>query len=259
MEDLNLYNPEGSDLRKAQLRMLEIAREFDRICNNNGIPYWIMSGTLLGAKRHGGFIPWDDDFDVGVRYEDYGKLLICLEKELPENLKLQAKNSDSNFPFYFAKIRDLNSKIVENDSLHRSYKYTGLFIDIFPFESICLTKKWKLAFDVRYSKLQYEGKKGLFWKIVASFFFYLTSVLVPVLRFFGRFTKDRYSHGYGNFFYAPHKLSTCFPVGSIEFEGFVFNAPNDVNQYLIDEYGDYMEIPPANKRQIHSAEIKIFE
>lgn len=64
------YNPEGSELRKYQLRLLDTLVEFDRICREHGIKYWISCGTLLGARRHGGFIPWDDDIDVDITYSE---------------------------------------------------------------------------------------------------------------------------------------------------------------------------------------------
>ncbi|OXG08336.1 lipopolysaccharide cholinephosphotransferase [Flavobacterium araucananum] len=259
MEDLRNYNPEGSDLRRAQLRMLEIAKEFDQICKKNNITYWLMSGTLLGARRHGGFIPWDDDFDVGVKREDYNALLVCLERELTGNLKLQTRKTDSNYPLFFSKIRDLKSIVYENQASARKYKYNGLFIDIFPFESICLGKKWKLALDVRYCKLKYESRPGFIWKLISNFMFSVVSLIIPVLRLFGQFTNDKFSHGYGIGFYAPHKFSTCLPVSKIKFEDYEFNAPHNVDQYLIDEYGDFMTIPPKDKREFHATKIEFLE
>ena len=71
MEDLSRYNPEGSTLRRAQLRMLEILKVVDAICAKHGIQYTLDGGTLLGAVRHGGFIPWDDDIDIGIPREDF--------------------------------------------------------------------------------------------------------------------------------------------------------------------------------------------
>jgi lipopolysaccharide cholinephosphotransferase len=258
MEDLSCYNPEGSVLRNAQLRMLDIAIEFDIICKRNNITYWIMSGTLLGARRHGGFIPWDDDFDVGVKMEDYNRLLKILEVELPYFLKLQTKKTDPNHPYFYAKIRDLNSFILEDQCLHRNYKYNGLFIDIFPFESICLPKKSKLLFDSFYSKFRFELKKGIIWSLISSFFYHITLLLLPLLKVTGKITKNKFSHAYGIGFYAPHKLNTCFPVGKIKFEEYEFSAPNNIDEFLIDEYGDFMGIPPKEKRYVHSSKIELF-
>ena len=77
---MRIYNPEGSTLRKDQLEMLEVLKAFSEICNENGIQWWLCSGTLLGAARHGGFIPWDDDIDVSMLKKDYRKLLKIMKK-----------------------------------------------------------------------------------------------------------------------------------------------------------------------------------
>ena len=91
MEDFSQYNPEGSTLRKAQMRMLEMLVEVDTICRKHNIPYWIDFGTLLGAVRHKGFIPWDDDMDISVYEKDYNRLREVLVKELPETRVYQDK------------------------------------------------------------------------------------------------------------------------------------------------------------------------
>ena len=84
MEDFSKYNGEGTMLRKAQLRMLDILIAVDKICRKHNIPYWLDYGTLLGAVRHGGFIPWDDDLDISMMKEDYDRFLTIASKELPE-------------------------------------------------------------------------------------------------------------------------------------------------------------------------------
>lgn len=83
-EDFSKYNGEGTTLRKAQLRMLDILIEVDKICRKHNIPYWLDSGTLLGAVRHGGFIPWDDDMDICVMRKDYKLLKKYLSEELSD-------------------------------------------------------------------------------------------------------------------------------------------------------------------------------
>src|SRR3954468_16666800 len=105
VDDLSIYNPEGSELRRAQLKMLEILDIFDKICRKHNIKYWLACGTLLGARRHGGFIPWDDDLDVVVLQSDYNKIISVLKAELPENLKLQSRETDEKYWWYFPKIR----------------------------------------------------------------------------------------------------------------------------------------------------------
>lgn len=105
------YNPEGSDLRRMQMKMLDILTEVDKICKKHDIPYWLAGGTLLGAVRHGGFIPWDDDLDIELMREDYLKLIPLLRKELPEKFVVQTNKTDKNYFLTFAKVRDTQSTI----------------------------------------------------------------------------------------------------------------------------------------------------
>lgn len=74
------FNPDGSELRTYQLYLLDMLKDFDQICKNLGLKYWLSSGTLIGAARHGGFIPWDDDIDVEMLKEDYEKLLATFKE-----------------------------------------------------------------------------------------------------------------------------------------------------------------------------------
>lgn len=91
-----IYNPEGSILRKVQLKMLDILRTVDTICKKHNIEYVLDGGSLLGAVRHGGFIPWDDDLDITVMRKDFKRLRKILPKELPSNLVYQDCTTDSN-------------------------------------------------------------------------------------------------------------------------------------------------------------------
>ena len=96
------FNPEGSVLRQHQLRMLELLKVIDCICKKHDIPYWLSSGTLIGAARHKGFIPWDDDLDIEMMREDYLRLIKILPEELPDNLALQTHETDPNYIFLFS-------------------------------------------------------------------------------------------------------------------------------------------------------------
>ena len=97
------FNPDGSLLRRQQLRMLELLEVIDVICRKHQIPYWLSSGTLIGAARHKGFIPWDDDLDIEMLRSDYLRLLKVLPQELPDNLALQTNETDPNYIFIYGK------------------------------------------------------------------------------------------------------------------------------------------------------------
>lgn len=123
------YNPDGSDLRKIQLRALEILKVVDLICKKHNIPYWLEGGALLGAVRHEGFIPWDDDIDIQILRKDYKKLLKILQKDLPDNLVVQSRETDEMYMDRMMKIRDLNSFVTLTQG--KRGKYEGIFIDVF--------------------------------------------------------------------------------------------------------------------------------
>ena len=102
------------NLRNCQLKQLSILEEVDRICRKHEIPYWLDGGSLLGAVRHGGFIPWDDDIDLGMRLEDLKRFIQVAPAELGENLFLQTPESDSSSKEPIIKIHDLNSLYLES-------------------------------------------------------------------------------------------------------------------------------------------------
>ena len=109
MENNYLKRFKENELRSCQLKQLEILKIFDRICRKHNLRYWIDGGTLLGAVRHKGFIPWDDDLDVAMPSEDYKKLDQIIQSELPDHLFWQTPKTDPTMPYGCTKIRDLNS------------------------------------------------------------------------------------------------------------------------------------------------------
>ena len=100
-------------LRKAQLIMLDMLVEFDELCKKHHLKYWLDSGTLLGAVRHQGFIPWDDDIDLSMPLEDYNKLLELGPKALSKNIFFQTSTTDPDFKFDYIKLRSNKASIVE--------------------------------------------------------------------------------------------------------------------------------------------------
>jgi len=264
MEDLSFYNAEGTTLRKAQMIMLQILITFDAICKKNNIPYWLSGGTLLGAKRHKGFIPWDDDLDVEVLQSDYQRLLSVLERELPSDMRLQTKKTDKNYIFEFAKIRDTKSYFAEDQNEKHHFRYNGIFIDIFPVEA-CLSLCLKHKFDrirIRYTNRKFS--KNFFGRCFNT----AIGALLPLYylykytaRFLCKLLKiKRYSLSPGIFFYNTRNIDKVFPLKTIEFEGHRFNCPYDTDAYLKSLYGEeYMIAPPFEERLIHASKIEIYE
>ena len=120
-------------LRKVQLAQLEIAKEFKRICDENQLQYFMDSGTLLGAVRHKGFIPWDDDMDFGMMRDQYEKFLSVAPDILGEKFFIQTWSSDENYPYAFCKIGKKDTVYRESVS-QKSKMHHELYIDIFPYD-----------------------------------------------------------------------------------------------------------------------------
>lgn len=232
------YNPDGSLLRKGQLRMLEILKCVDKICRKHNIPYWLSSGTLLGAVRHGGFIPWDDDLDIEMLRKDYIKLLPILKKELPSQYLLQDSNTEEFYPHLFVKIRDKNSKIIEPGKF--SFKHQGVFIDIFSLE-----KSFYPLFYLSsklYNNLCYRfSHKKKFFQLNL---FILNHFVFPIFRLISKLNSTTtLRHTYGMNYFKERKITEIFPLIEIPFEDSFFFAPANYDIYLSRMFGDYMKIP----------------
>lgn len=264
MDDLSLYNPEGSVLRKAQLKMLEILDVFDAICRKHNINYWLISGTLLGARRHGGFIPWDDDLDVAVLYEDYKRLLPILREELPESLKLHTKETHKDYWYYWAKIKDTKSRVHEKATQHFDFNEQGIFIDIFSLERMPSIKFKQVADKFLLSVNRYKKAKSLYEKIkytIMVSFFPVVKFLVSLMRLYAKYLSSSkiYSYSYGIFYYSKYNMKYFLPASEIMFEGKKYKAPNNVDGYLTDKYGpNFMDVPKAANRRVHASKIEFF-
>jgi len=266
-EDFSQYNPEGSVLRKAQLRLLDILVDFDRVCRKNNIPYWIEAGTLLGAVRHGGFIPWDDDIDIEVLKKDFKRLKKALARDLSPQFKLQSRKTDKNYCFFFAKIRDTKSQIIMSDDNERQfdYKYKGLYIDVLPIvpKIIPVKLKKKLEQHIIYRYEMRKNSKDRFHRFLNStlillypFYFLCTYIPAYLGKFFG---MKQYAYPPGVFFTTERRIDDIFPLTTISFEGKEFSAPHNVDAFLRGHYGDYMKIPPKEHRSTHLHNIEVFD
>lgn len=260
MEDLSRYNPEGSTLRRAQLRMLEILKVVDAICAKHGIQYTLDGGTLLGAVRHGGFIPWDDDIDINVTRKDLAKLRKILPRELPSHLVYQDYFTDPYYPTLIAKVREKDSYMYEEPCTDR-LKEKGIFIDIIPIEEVP-NLAWKAKLDYWYGHClrgihHYADTKDtiLSW-IVLPF----SWIMVTLTRLANRFRKiDQLAHVYGWRAYNGFSKHDYYPIKRMNFEGFQACVPSNPDAVLTALFGDYMQIPPKEKRAIHTTKIEFYD
>ncbi len=255
------FNPDGSLLRRQQLRMLELLVEVDRICRKHGIRYWLSSGTLIGAARHKGFIPWDDDLDIEMLLPDYKRLMKVLPQELPDTMALQSVETDPNYFFFYAKVRDRRSHLEESNRYDRVWKERGIYIDIFPFYKQPL---WAHILSEKTQGHVYkimnrmgEGDKEM-WKVRAITRFN-RFIVHPVLKLFCKLSRARETYGLGIPYHDPRHLEDIFPLTEMEFEGHMFPVPKDTHKVLTLKYGDYMQLPNVDQINLHVGELSIDE
>ena len=253
------YNPDGSTLRRAQLRMLEMLRFLDRVCRENGIRYWIDSGTLLGAVRHGGFIPWDDDSDVCMLREDAEAFKrVMLSGAYGDEFVLQCRETDDGYFGTWYVLRDTRTELVQDSGAHQKRAYRGLQVDIFIYDDrtcqfcVDVTKRvhWHC---IQKPLLKIEDREKAL-KRVRPAAFILFRVLNPLFR--SLCPRRKYlAPSFGTWFpwdRIPKEL--VFPLSSVEFEGCVFPCPGQVDAYLTGLYGDWPSVPSAI--QTHDVQIR---
>ncbi|WP_368911348.1 phosphorylcholine transferase LicD [Proteus vulgaris] len=262
---------ENDLLRKAQLKMLTALIELDSICSKHNINYWIDAGTLLGAVRHKGFIPWDDDIDVCMIRKDFNKFIkVCSYELNKNNFFLQTINTDSHYKTYNipCKLRVNNTLIIEESELKLGYyndkSHHGLFLDVFPYDKYS-KNKYKMKFIERALSLIYKIKTYSTFKKIPlhkKIIYRTMSIFIPIhfLELIKKHITKKINNKSNNYFYsagietpfsrAQFEEQEIFPLQRLEFEGYSFLAPNNHNRYLEKMFGKNYMTPPKEKDKI---------
>ena len=256
MDDLSGYNAPGTITRALQDRMLQIMVEVDKILRKHGIDYWLDGGTLLGAVRHGGFIPWDDDLDINVRMKDLPLIRKVLTEELPPTYVYHDVHNDPNYHLLLAKVRDTQS--LFEDGFSSRQKYQGVYIDIIPMEEV-VPLGLKNKIDFVYVRCL-RGMHNYSDRFIEKFLGYLCYPFALVASSLCRlwtllFPSHMWGHSYGWLSYNHISDRNIFPTQDIVFEGVSLRAPANPDGFLRSLFGDYMQIPPPEKRITHNAKV----
>ncbi len=256
-----------TDIQKCILR---IFKEVALLCEREGIHYYAIGGTCIGAVRHKGFIPWDDDLDIAIPIEEFDTFIALAREKLPPHLEVCTYDDSSSHWHILAKIVDKNTTLIEEHNLYNPDMYRGCFIDIMPLSGVpdvkwkqfvfCMTILFYLKLTWKFHSSK-DKTKGLMWNMIWI-------ALQPLKLLVG---EDYFENKWMNLLRRhPVKdskyvgdvwmgnvrkkivLKECFgtPV-QMPFEDTIIKCPQMWDQYLTKIFGNYMELPPQEERYGH--------
>lgn len=255
---MEVYKVGQYDIKDVQQKMLEILIEVDRVCNKHNIRYVLDSGTLLGAIRHQGFIPWDDDIDIAMLREDYDKFCEIANKELREPFLFVNMHMHKNFPNIFGKCFNTSTRYVQKNTAHLDTEQ-GIFLDIFPVDNIEMADKYKqcrIVASINTVRCIKQGTEKFALRHVLYLPFFLLSIKQLNL-LADKFMKIK-NHKKTEFVCPICQSGTSKPAFKrsmflntklVNFEGMEFPVPVEYQEYLLGYYKKPMELPPVEKRR----------
>lgn len=251
------------DIRPLQLRILDILVAFDKVCREHNLRYYLWAGTMLGAVRHGGFIPWDDDADVAMPREDYDQLVEHASEWLPAPIEMTSLESNPNFTASYGRLMDSSTTIIERYDFR---SVGGIYVDVFPIDGVPANA---LAANIYLRHFSFIRKMGYFcnrnpykhghgvssWlpRIVQSRYtnFDIQSKAIAMMKKYPFCESSKvcdYDDGSPGIMPKEY-VGTPTPV---MFEGHMLMGVEQPDKYLTQKYGDYMTIPSGEKQRQHN-------
>lgn len=263
----DIINISEEEKRLLQLNILELIVEVDRICKKNNIKYSLDGGTLLGAVRHKGFVPWDDDGDVIFTRSEYDKFYVACKKDLDnEHFFLQEYRTDDGYRWGYAKMRLLGTDVVRKGHEELKFK-SGVCIDIFVNDNVPDNKILRYLYywnnvalrKILYSEMGRTNANSVFMRTWYSFLYKVFPKSVPfnIRNFWANKCNKKKTELVSHLLF-PYPKKTCmYGMPSdcfenyidLEFEGMTFKGFEKYDKYLRLLYGDYMQLPPKEKQK----------
>ena len=251
-----------TELRHLQLVILGIIKDIDDVCRRNNIEYYLNSGSTLGAIRHKGFIPWDDDLDIMMTHDNYSRFLEACRRDLDPG-KYYVQEELVDWPLNYSKIKLLGTSIEEVEGYAKDDRQRGIFVDVFRVDNTSphrLLQLWQ--YTCAKASLAYQMSirtyKSATWKKKLIMALASPLRIGPLRRFVNR-QAVRYNDketGYLGSFYEPKRFHSCiFPKAvfgtplRVPFEDIMLPVQADYDTYLRTTFGDYMQLPPEEDRQ----------
>ncbi len=265
---------DNESLKKVQSVLLDILKELQRVCDKNGIELVAEGGTAIGTVRHKGFIPWDDDIDVAVIREDYDRLMEILPKELGENFGTDNWIDNKDFPSPTACVYAKNTLMVSEPMKNCKYKY-GISIGIYPYDNIPDDDKkakrqvkeswfWMRLHWLKALPFPYVPYRGIKKVVIHTICGIAHVLLLPVSKkwlvkkcedvcrkYQNSETKRAAILSYTFPWDTIITKSEAFPTEIMTFEDAQIKMFKSWHELLTQEYGDYMQLPPKEKRKNH--------
>jgi lipopolysaccharide cholinephosphotransferase len=263
-------------LKKVHEKEVIILKKFEEICRKYDLKYFAVYGTLLGTIRHEGFIPWDDDLDVGMLREDYDKFLEIAQDELGEEFFLQTPMTEKEFHLPFAKIRMNGTRFVE-PAVEGTKMNHGIYIDIFPFDNLSDCEKqakrqflstgiWTRLYSIRFVKTPQIGNRGGLMNGIAKFVWYFLHYGMKLLHLSSGYLWAQCEKSKTTYRREKTKrvallmsegASSIIHMEDLEtlldrrFEDIMIKVPCGYDKILTLNYGEYMKLPSEDQRVNH--------
>lgn len=256
-----------NDLQNA---ILDIFKNIKDICDKNGIMYFAIGGTCIGAVRHKGFIPWDDDLDIAIPIEEFTRFFEIAKKELRPEYEIYTCNDVKHYGYVFNKIHNAETTFIENSQISYKDAYKGVYVDIMPISGMPdnISERKKFCKKIRlYSRL---NKKMRFPHAPQKLRGICISIPLRIISFFVKYNyfSDKIyallkkypfkSSNFTGYVWSMKVSSLTFPseyfkeTVDMPFEDTFIKCPKMYHEYLTEQFGDYMKIPDQSKQQKHS-------